>query len=128
MGTGENLCRGSREGFPVGYEEQPVERYGASGNGYRRCVTEGWRGTGSGWHPDQSSGNARTYRGRCQLLFSGGRVLNLRGYPVPGIRGQNRFPHRQYEYAGAFGEGEAVYSAGGDGSLSGTRRQHHHRT
>ncbi len=30
--------------------------------------------------------------------------------------------------AGAFGEGEAVYSAGGDGSLSGTRRQHHHRT
>ena len=32
------------------------------------------------------------------------------------------------EYAGAFGEGEAVYSAGGDGSLSRTRRQHHHRT
>ena len=53
----------------------------------------------------------RTYRGRCQLLFPGGRVLNLRGYPVPGIRGQNRFPHRQYEYTGTLGEGEAVYSA-----------------
>ena len=34
MGTGENLCRGGGERFPAGYEEQPVERYGASGNGY----------------------------------------------------------------------------------------------
>ncbi len=33
--------------------------------------------------------------------------------------GRTDFPHRQYEYAGAFGEGEAVHAAGGDGSLSG---------
>ena len=48
--------------------------------------------TESGRHPDQSSGNARTYRRRCQLLFPGGRVLNLRGYLFQESVGRTDFP------------------------------------